>query len=258
MPRAPRGRHRGQHRRPKTHHLPITVGSLAVAAAATGALTVGGQGALASATGAAPQLAPKAEPLAAKAPELDPAALEEALALRSEETVERSTQRDRLGETVAEVEAQKADQERASLDASVGSKLSRFAEAAPVYVLPVEGYTLTSLYGPRWGRLHGGLDMAAPSGTPIYAITDGEIISAKYESGYGNKIILRHEDGTETWYCHQSAFEITSGEVKAGELIGYVGSTGNSTGPHLHLEVHPAGGSPVNPLTWMRELGLPI
>jgi len=102
--------------------------------------------------------------------------------------------------------------------------------------------------------------MAVASGTPIYAMSAGEIISAEYEGGYGNKTIIRHEDGTETWYCHQSGFELTSGSVEAGEVIGYVGSTGNSTGPHLHLEVHPNGSEDsINPLTWMRDvLGLTV
>ena len=70
---------------------------------------------------------------------------------------------------------------------------------------------LTSLYGPRWGGPHTGLDMAVASGTPIYAMADGEIVSTEYEGSYGNRTVIRHDDGTETWYCHQSRFEVTSG-----------------------------------------------
>ena len=154
--------------------------------------------------------------------------------------------------------AQRLLAEKASLDALAGDRLIRFADAPINWVLPVHGYRLTSLYGPRWGGTHTGLDMAVASGTPIYAMAGGEIVSAGYEGGFGNKTIIRHEDGTEIWYCHQSAFELTSGTVESGQLIGYVGSTGNSTGPHLHLEVHPFGGDAINPLNWMRELGLKI
>jgi murein DD-endopeptidase MepM/ murein hydrolase activator NlpD len=189
---------------------------------------------------------------------LDPQAVAAALAIRSEETVERSTQREQLGKSVLDAEARRLQADQASLDALASDRLVRFADAPIVWSMPVQGYVLTSLYGPRWGGTHTGLDMAAPSGTPIYAMAGGEIISAKYESGFGNKTVIRHEDGTETWYCHQSGFEVTSGTVKGGDLIGYVGSTGNSTGPHLHLEVHPMGGGPINPLSWMRALGLKI
>lgn len=189
---------------------------------------------------------------------LDPKAVAAALAIRSEETVERSTQRKQLGKSVLDAEARKLQADEASLDALASDRLVRFADAPIVWTIPVQGYVLTSLYGPRWGGTHTGLDMAVASGTPIYAMASGEIISAKYESGFGNKTVIRHEDGTETWYCHQSAFELASGTVKGGDLIGYVGSTGNSTGPHLHLEVHPMGGDPINPLNWMRALGLKI
>ena len=255
MPRAPRGRHRGQHRRPKTHHLPAAVGSIALATAATGALTVGGA---ASASVASGSKASVSSPQVDQQTVLDPKAVAAALAIRSEETVERSTQRKQLEQSVLNAEADQLLADEASLDALASDRLVRFADAPIVWTLPVQGYVLTSLYGPRWGRTHTGLDMAAPSGTPIYAMASGEIISAKYESGFGNKTVIRHEDGTETWYAHQSGFELTSGFVQGGDLIGYVGSTGNSTGPHLHLEVHPMGGDAINPLNWMREIGLTV
>jgi len=259
VPRAPRGRRRGQHRRPKTHHLPAAVGSIALATAAAGALTLSGPASAALGAGARPTVT--ATPEVERAPVLNAKAVAAALAIRSQDTVERSTQREQLTESVlaAKVEQELAD--AASLDALAGDRLVRFAEAPVTWVVPVQGYRLTSLYGPRWGRPHTGLDMAAASGTPIYAMSAGEIISAEYEGGYGNKTIIRHEDGTETWYCHQSGFELTSGSVEAGEVIGYVGSTGNSTGPHLHLEVHPDGSEDyaINPLTWMRDvLGLTV
>jgi murein DD-endopeptidase MepM/ murein hydrolase activator NlpD len=214
-------------------------------------LTIGGQGAVAA-------VASRQSIAIDRSALLDPDAVRTALAERRQETVERSTQRDQLEQDVA-FEAELTSSTRASLDQMAGARLSRFAPEAGTWVLPVHGYRLSSLYGPRWGGTHTGLDMAAPWGTPIYAMADGEIVSAKYEGGYGNKIVIHHEDGTETWYCHQSSFEVTSGSVSAGQVIGYIGSTGNSTGPHLHLEVHPGGGDPINPLVWMREvLGLAV
>jgi murein DD-endopeptidase MepM/ murein hydrolase activator NlpD len=118
--------------------------------------------------------------------------------------------------------------------------------------LPVIGYHLTAGFGEYglWSSYHTGLDFAAPSGTAIYAVANGVISSASYDGSYGNKTVETLEDGTELWYCHQTSFTVSSGEtVRAGELIGYIGSTGHVTGPHLHLEVHPGGGDPVDPYT---------
>ena len=116
--------------------------------------------------------------------------------------------------------------------------------------LPVVGYHLTATFGEYglWSSYHTGLDFAAPSGTPIYAVANGVITSASYDGAYGNKTVQTLDDGTELWYCHQTSYTVSSGEtVRAGELIGYVGSTGHVTGPHLHLEVRPGGGDPVDP-----------
>ena len=133
------------------------------------------------------------------------------------------------------------------------------------WVLPLRSYRLSSGFGQSgsmWSADHTGQDFAAPMGTPIRAVGDGEIVSAAYDGPYGNRIVLRHDNGTETWYCHMSSYEYRSGYVKAGTTIGYVGSTGNSTGPHLHFEVHPEGGDDsadaIDPLPWLRALGLPL
>ncbi len=118
--------------------------------------------------------------------------------------------------------------------------------------LPVLGYHLTAGFGDYglWSSYHTGLDFAGPSGSPIYAVANGTITSASYDGSYGNKTVLTLEDGTEIWYCHQTSYTVSSGEtVHAGELIGYTGSTGHVTGPHLHLEVRPGGGDPVDPYT---------
>jgi murein DD-endopeptidase MepM/ murein hydrolase activator NlpD len=88
-------------------------------------------------------------------------------------------------------------------------------------------------------------------------MADGVIVSTGYEGGYGNRTVIRHEDGTETWYCHQSAYAVSVGQkVRAGEVIGAVGATGNTTGPHLHLEVRPGAGDPVDPFSALTAHGL--
>src|SRR5690349_6462522 len=114
-----------------------------------------------------------------------------------------------------------------------------------VTVLPLRGYRLTGRFGQssyHWHTVHTGLDFAAPSGTSIAAPGRGVIVSAGYDGRYGNKTVLRLADGTELWFCHQTEILIPVGDrVRAGQVIGTVGSTGNVTGPHLHLEVHPRG-----------------
>lgn len=106
------------------------------------------------------------------------------------------------------------------------------------YKIPTENYIISSNFGPRWGRLHSGVDMAAPGGTPIYATDGGEITRASYYSGYGNCIDIDHGNGRTTRYGHCSKILVNVGDkVYQGQLIGLVGSTGNSTGNHLHFEI---------------------
>ncbi|WP_299309800.1 M23 family metallopeptidase [uncultured Croceicoccus sp.] len=119
--------------------------------------------------------------------------------------------------------------------------------------LPVENSRFSSSFGmrvhPVTGRRtgHHGLDMAAPTGTPIYATADGQIADARWNGGYGNYIRIEHGGEMETRYGHMSRMAVSAGQaVKKGDLIGYVGSTGRSTGPHLHYEVRIAG-EPVDP-----------
>jgi murein DD-endopeptidase MepM/ murein hydrolase activator NlpD len=114
------------------------------------------------------------------------------------------------------------------------------------YAWPLEGY-VTSEYGPRWGKLHAGIDIAAPTGTPILAAKAGEILFTGRYGGYGNLVVVDHGDGAVSLYAHQSRIAVSEGQqVNQGEVLGYVGSTGNSTGPHLHFEVRREG-RPANP-----------
>jgi murein DD-endopeptidase MepM/ murein hydrolase activator NlpD len=111
---------------------------------------------------------------------------------------------------------------------------------------PVGG-PVTSEFGYRWGKLHAGLDIGAGTGTPIHPAKAGTVIFSGQQNGYGNVIIIEHGGGLTTLYGHQSRLAAREGdEVSTGDVIGYVGSTGHSTGPHLHFETR-VGGSPQNP-----------
>jgi septal ring factor EnvC (AmiA/AmiB activator) len=110
---------------------------------------------------------------------------------------------------------------------------------------------VTSEYGPRWGRMHRGIDQGASTGTPIGASKAGTVIFAGWQGGYGNLTLIDHGDGVVTAYAHQSRFAAGSGaRVSQGQTIGFVGNTGNSTGPHLHFETR-VNGSAVNPRQYL-------
>ena len=123
--------------------------------------------------------------------------------------------------------------------------------------MPVDGVQLTSSFGMRnhpilrQRRQHNGVDLAAARGTPVYATADGMVEMAKYWGSYGNYVQIGHGGDLETRYAHLSSYTVSDGQqVRKGDLIGYVGSTGRSTGPHLHYEVR-VSGEPVNPVPYM-------
>jgi murein DD-endopeptidase MepM/ murein hydrolase activator NlpD len=128
------------------------------------------------------------------------------------------------------------------------------------WVHPMPGARVTSCFGARWGRLHAGVDLAAPHGTPIVAAGAGKVVLAGMEGGYGLAVLIDHGNGYLTHYGHMSAIAVQAGQtVKPGELIGKEGSTGHSTGPHLHFEVHKdAYKNPIEPTGWMHEHGADI
>lgn len=128
----------------------------------------------------------------------------------------------------------------------------------PLYVMPTTG-TPTSGFGIRWGTLHAGFDIANAIGTPIYAVSDGEVIDAGPTAGYGMWVRLLHSDGTVTLYGHINTTTVSVGDrVMAGDQIATMGNTGFSTGPHLHLEVHLGGTDRVDPVPWLAQRGLNI
>ncbi|WP_418062325.1 peptidoglycan DD-metalloendopeptidase family protein [Pimelobacter simplex] len=182
------------------------------------------------------------------------------------ETVSRDSDRDALAQSAGTdlvAEAERSAEERTSALGNLAQAAEK--EAAEIalnrWVLPVDPsvYRLTARYGEYglWSSYHTGLDFAAPTGTPIRAVTNGVVTSASFDGAYGNKTVITLDDGTELWFCHQSAFAVSTGDkVRAGELIGYVGGTGHVTGPHLHLEVRPGGGDPVDPDAALRQHGV--
>jgi murein DD-endopeptidase MepM/ murein hydrolase activator NlpD len=141
--------------------------------------------------------------------------------------------------------------------------------AAGAWIRPTAG-TVTSGYGPRGDALHAGVDIAGPRDTPVYAAADGTVVTAACTSaycdrdgslslaGYGNLVELDHGDGVTTRYAHLSAYTATAGQrVSAGALLGFQGSTGNSTGVHLHFEVRLDGAS-VDPVPWLADHGVDL
>ncbi|HFD1778295.1 TPA: peptidoglycan DD-metalloendopeptidase family protein [Enterococcus faecium] len=106
------------------------------------------------------------------------------------------------------------------------------------YIVPVKNYTISSPFGIRGGEFHRGLDLATAQGEPIYASKAGTVIKAEFHPSWGNVVAIEHEDGTTALYAHQQEYQVKVGDkVKQGQIIGYVGSTGNSTGSHLHFEL---------------------
>jgi murein DD-endopeptidase MepM/ murein hydrolase activator NlpD len=123
------------------------------------------------------------------------------------------------------------------------------APSASGFIWPVSG-PITSGFGWRWGRMHEGIDIGAACGTPIRAAASGTVVYAGWMDGYGNIIVIDHGGGLATAYGHQSALYVGGGSVSQGQTIGAVGSTGHSTGCHLHFEVR-VNAAPVNPLNYL-------
>jgi murein DD-endopeptidase MepM/ murein hydrolase activator NlpD len=137
---------------------------------------------------------------------------------------------------------------------------SRREAMRPRWVRPGTGY-LSSCFCARWGTFHYGIDLAAPYGSPIYAAGDGVVIEAGPASGFGQWVVVEHANGDVSIYGHEYKILVHKGErVQAGQLIALVGSEGESTGPHLHFEVHMGGleGTRIDPIPWLAERGVKI
>jgi murein DD-endopeptidase MepM/ murein hydrolase activator NlpD len=283
-------KHRSSRRSPnrRTQLIGLTA-ALAAAAGTTGiAITSSAMGSAPTATGLSPS---QADALTAArverrdlgsrdASRVDVATLEANRKARAEQAAKQRaaklaanatlTQRRALALAAAKkAAAQKAAAQARALAAAKAAAVAKAkaeaeaeaAEKAKVkVVLPTTGYRLTAHFGQaggRWARNHTGLDLAAPLGTPVRSVMAGEVIQAAYEGAYGRQVKVRHSDGTVTSYSHMSEFDVSVGDmVTAGDQVGAIGMTGNTTGPHLHFEVLPGGGSPIDPEPWLRDHGV--
>ncbi|MCA1781463.1 MAG: M23 family metallopeptidase [Intrasporangiaceae bacterium] len=161
--------------------------------------------------------------------------------------------RDKEREALAKKQAEEA---KAKADAKAEEEARR---AAQRWVMPMDNYRYTSGFGSRWGRLHAGIDLAAPMGTPIKSVSSGTVIKAAHTGACGNNVWVKHYEGTVTRYCHLDYISVGVGQrVAPGEKLGGNGNTGRSYGPHLHFEVRPGGenADPVDPIGWLRAKGL--
>ncbi|WP_206051862.1 M23 family metallopeptidase [Nocardioides ferulae] len=234
---------------------PVLVGVAALAVSAGGALTVSSPGLV------------DAEPTrvsAASAMSGETGIARANLLSNREAVISRDSRRDALDDAAEAELVAEAEQQTRQRNAALAELRDQVeAQAAKIelnlWVLPLSGYRITATYGEYglWSSYHTGLDFAAPSGTALVAMANATVTSVGYDGAYGNKTVLTLDDGTELWYCHQNSMNVTEGDVvQAGDVIGSVGSTGNVTGPHLHLEVRPGGGDPVDPYEAMRVHGL--
>ncbi len=256
MPSRPPGGHRRAAKSPahgplahlftRLPSLPTVVGVVALAVAGTGAVTVGHQ---------------RPSPAAAITLPSKGGALSGTDAIgfvggRRERALSRDSERQAL-EDAADARLKAAAEEQAAERNAELKSLGKAAEARAGEIaknqwhLPTQGYHLTARFGMAgglWSSNHTGLDFASPTGTPIVAVANGVITETGTAGAYGNRTIETLADGTEIWYCHQNSIGVQVGQsVVGGEQVGEVGSTGNTTGPHLHLEVRPGGGDPVDP-----------
>jgi murein DD-endopeptidase MepM/ murein hydrolase activator NlpD len=163
---------------------------------------------------------------------------------------------------ITEAQAQERLAEVAASRAAREAEAAAAAEAArPRVVAPVDGARMTTCFCQRWGTMHWGIDLAAPMLTPEYAAEDGVVLRAGPASGYGQAVYILGVSGDVTIYGHMEEIDVSAGDtVEAGETIALLGSRGQSTGPHLHFEVHEGGlnGKPVDPVQWLADRGVDL
>lgn len=254
-------RRRGFRRNSLSRHRAVTASIVMAGAAAIAAAGVGGV------SGAAPTNPlvalgswPAMSLTASSAGNQDLVALQDA-ARAAQERATRDGGRTGLDAKLAEQAVKLRQAELARMrQALIESKWeAQRAASAQGFVLPTYNYDITAQFGNSgrlWARNHSGLDMAAPAGTAVRAVSGGRVVEAGWAGAYGWRIRVKHWNNTETWYCHLSEMLVTNGTVEAGERIGRVGSTGNSTGPHLHFEVRPNSGDAIDPEPWLASRGL--
>jgi murein DD-endopeptidase MepM/ murein hydrolase activator NlpD len=162
--------------------------------------------------------------------------------------------------TVAEAQA-RLQEVAASRAARAEAEAAAREAARPKFVMPIDGARLTSCFCSRWGTFHWGIDFAAPMRTPEYAAGDGVVLRAGAASGFGLAVYILHENGDVTVYGHMDEILVEPGQyVEAGETIALLGNRGQSTGPHLHFEVHQGGedGKRIDPVAWLAKRGVEV
>ena len=228
--------------------VPTIVGAVALVAAAGGAVGMG------------PGQLPNSQDLQLSAGSVDAFSGTDAFNFTGtdprSQAISRDSERQAL-KAAADQDLKDAVEEQSAQRNAALATLARSAQeradqiAKNLWVVPTQNYHLTARFGQSsglWSHNHTGLDFAAPGGTPIRAVANGVITSTGFDGAYGYKTVQTLADGTEIWYCHQSEVGVEVGQkVVQGNQIGRIGSTGNVTGPHLHLEVRPGGGDPVDP-----------
>ncbi len=261
--RVPRGRHRrarpvrtrpvsgpSRMRRPTLYLAAALVGATGV-----GLVSVGGDPSAQADTDTASQATSVADALGLQAAP-SPAVVETDAVAQLQQMAASRAQRETEQAAAVQVQAA-ADQ--AALAAQAAAEAAAIEAARPQAVMPVAGARLSSTFGYRWGTLHAGIDLAAPMLTPEYAVMDGVVLQAGPASGFGQAVYLQHENGDVTVYGHMEQILVTAGQVvRAGETIALVGNQGQSTGPHLHLEVHVGGlgGEKTDPIPWLAARGV--
>lgn len=260
-------RRKGKHARARQRRLPLpaAAGTATLAVAVVGSLTVGTAGANGSAGDAmramnAPTRPAATAPGTSADPFADILVAATALTAVTEEAATSGHQKIRAAE-IAEKKAKRERQRRLAAERAAREAEER-ARLASMYSKPLEGYRVATRYGVPgyvWSRgYHTGLDLTAGYGTPVKAVHSGTVTFAGWDGAYGYKIEITHPDGTETWYAHMSSLAVSGGGVSTGTVIGYVGSTGNSYGNHLHLEVHGGDGSEMDPYAWLQGKGVTL
>jgi murein DD-endopeptidase MepM/ murein hydrolase activator NlpD len=162
--------------------------------------------------------------------------------------------------TVAEAQARLAEVRATRATRAQRAEAAREA-ARPKFVMPIHGARFTSCFCSRWGTFHYGIDLAAPMHTPEYAAGDGVVLRAGPASGFGLAVYILHENGDVTVYGHMDVILVKVGQyVDAGDEIALLGMRGQSTGPHLHFEVHQGGedGKRIDPVAWLNARGVQV
>lgn len=261
---------RGRHRRPRQRHLPLSavVGSVTICLAVTGTLVTQPAGAvdgpgdvvLAIEAPSRPAVTSTPGPASVSAQGEDPfaelslatdhlAAVTEGASTSLHEQIRAAEEKQR-----EEDERKKREQERKEAEERAARERAERERLARMYTAPVSDYRISSHFGGYRG--HGGIDLAGPYGQPVRAVHSGTVTFTGWDGSYGYKVVVEHADGTETWYAHLASISVGLGPVTTGAQLGTLGSTGNSTGPHLHLEVRLGGDNRVDPWPWLANKGV--